>query len=396
MSSVSAPGITDAVAPPAVNRPSPVDFLVAIIAGVLTVSLIHLDPEGNTRAPDGLGFGLGIVAAASLLLRRSRPLTTFGVVLAVHLLYHGLGYPGAGPFPTMVVALFGLAAAGLRREAIGSAILVSLNALLMQVLRENTPLLSPTIIMPAVFSAASVFAGEAAHNRSRYLAEVRERIARAEADREIQTQRRLTEERLRIARELHDIMAHTITVITVQAGEAQDALDEYPELTREALKNIREASREAMSELKATVDVLRESDASDASRTPAPGIKELSELVQTAGGGSLHTTLEVQGEARPLPAAVELTAYRIVQESLTNVIRHARASQAAVLVSYEPSTVIVQVEDDGQGSAASPADGHGVMGMRERAEAIGGRLEAGPGAERGFRVRAILPVDLQP
>jgi signal transduction histidine kinase len=150
-----------------------------------------------------------------------------------------------------------------------------------------------------------------------------------------------------------------------------------------------------MAELRATVGVLRETGEPGESRKPAPGMRDLAELVQTAGGGGLATTLEVRGDARPLPAAAELTAFRVVQESLTNVIRHAGATRASVVVSYEPSSVTVEVEDDGRGSAGS-ANGHGIRGMRERAEAVGGRLEAGPKADGGFRVRAVLPAELQP
>ncbi|MEX0791176.1 MAG: sensor histidine kinase, partial [Actinomycetota bacterium] len=347
------------------------------------------------RAPDGLAYGIGVTAAGALVFRRGQPVVTFAVVLAAHLLYHVVGYPGAGPFPSLMVALFGLAAAGMRWAAVTAAVGVAAAALLMQVIGENTPVLSPTIIVPGVLAAASVFAGEAAHNRSRYLAEVRERLSRVELDREIETERRLTEERLRIARELHDIMAHTITVITVQAGEAQDALDTSQEQTRAALKNIRDASREAMSELRATVGVLREPGEPDESRRPAPGMRDLPELVTTANGGGLEATLDIRGNARPLPAAAELTAYRIVQESLTNVIRHAQASRASVVVSYEPLVVTIEVADDGSAADDSAADGHGIRGMRERAEAVGGRLEAGPRAGGGFRVWAVLPAELQ-
>jgi signal transduction histidine kinase len=375
--------------------PGPVDLLVAITAGILTTALIHLDPEGSTRTPDAFGYGLGIAASAAVAFRRQRPGAVFAAVLAIHLVYHLAGYPGAGPFPALMVAMFGLAAAGLRRGAIGAAVLVAATAAVVQVVRDGANLVNPTIIMPAVLAVAAVLAGEAAHNRRRYLAEVAERLSRAQADRETETRRRVTEERLRIARELHDIMAHTITVITVQAGEALDALDRYPEQAREALHNIRDASREAKSELKATVEVLRAGPEPDAARKPAPGLRDLPELVQTAGAGSLQAELEVQGEVRPLPAAVELTAYRIVQESLTNVVRHAGASHATVTVRYEPGVVTVQVEDDGRSAPAGAADGHGIRGMRERAEAVGGRLETRARSGGGFRVWAVLPADLQ-
>lgn len=394
----SAPSVTaiSVRAPSAGGRPSPVDLLVAIVVGILTTALVHLDPEGGSRTPDSLGYGLGVAAAIAVAFHRIRPAATFAAVMAIELVYHLVGYPGAGPYPALMVAMFGLAAAGRRRSAIAAAVVVAGTALVVQVVRDGAYLFSPTIIIPGVLAVASVLAGEAAHNRRQYLAEVAERLSRAEADREIETERRLTEERLRIARELHDIMAHTITVITVQAGEAQDAQDRYPDQTREALRNIREASREAMSELRATIGVLRASGEPDTVRNPAPGLRDLPELVQTTGGGSLQAVLEVQGEVRPLPAAVELTAYRIVQESLTNVIRHAGASRATVTVRYDPGVVTVQVEDDGRAASAAAANGHGIRGMRERAEAVGGRLETRARAGGGFRVWAVLPVDLQP
>lgn len=378
------------------GRPDAMDVLVAIFAGVIITALIHLDPEVSPRSPDALAYALGATAAGSLLLRRGRPMATLVMVLAIHFAYHLAGYPGAGPFPALMVSLFGLAAAGMRMVAIFAAAAAGAAAVVMQVVADGAPLLSPTIILPGVLAIASVFAGEARHNRVRYLDEVKERISRAEAEREARTERRITEERLRIARELHDIIAHTITVITVQAGEAQDALDAYPEQTREALRNIRDASREAMSELRATVGVLRNTgDTGDTGepRKPAPGLRDLPELVQTASGGSLQVTLEIQGARRSLPAAIELTAYRIVQESLTNVIRHSGASNAAVLVRFEPEIFTIQVDDDGRGTATPAAGGHGVPGMQERAAAVGGSLEAGPRAEGGFRVWAALPVD---
>lgn len=379
---------------PATSGISPADLLVAIVAGVLTTVLVHLDPEGSTRSPDALAYGLGIAGAAALVLRRSQPVAVFGVVAAIHLVYHLRDYPGAGPFPSMMVALFGLAAAGLRRGAIAGAALIGLWSALVQVLSEGAALLSPTVIMPVVLATASVLAGEAAHNRSRYLAEVRERIARTEAEQELETQRRLTEERVRIARELHDIMAHTIAVITVQAGEAQDALDEFPDQTRAALRTIREASREAMSELRANVGLLREP--AEATRKPVPGLRDLPELLQTASG-TLETSLSVVGEVRDLPAALELTVYRIVQESLTNVIRHADAAHVSVVLRYEPSRLTVEVKDDGTGPGKPLlTEGHGIAGMRERAEAMGGRLEAGPAPDRGFRVSALLPLESRP
>jgi signal transduction histidine kinase len=226
------------------------------------------------------------------------------------------------------------------------------------------------------------------------MAEVAERLRRAEAEREREAERRLERERLRIARELHDVLAHTVAVIGVQAGVAAEALADAPGEARAALRTIREKSREATAEVRAALDVLREPEG-DAPRAPAPGLAQLEELVHAAAA-ELQVELSVTGAARPLPAAVDLTAYRIVQESLTNVIRHAEASEATVSIHYEPDAVVVEIDDDGRGStngAPTAADGHGLAGMRERAAALGGRLEAGPAPHSGdgFRIRAWLP-----
>lgn len=371
----------------------PVDFLIALGTGMAVVALIHLDPERSPRDPDAIAYALGIGAAGLLLMRRHRPVATFASVFAVHGVYHVLGYPGAGPFPATLLTLFTLAEVGLRRYASGAAALVVLTSVFSQVTREGAGLFSPSVVMPAIFSAAAVLAGEAAHNRMRYLAEVKQRLRRAETEQRMEAERRVTEERLRIARELHDIMAHTIAVISVQASEAQDALDKHPHQARAALRTIRSASRDAMLELRAAVGVMRDSNEADASpMRPAPGLAELPELVRSTGGGDLRVELRLLGLQRQLPAAVELTVYRLVQESLTNVIRHAHASNATVTVGYEPSRVSVWVEDDGRGPVDAGGRGYGVMGMTERVAAIGGWLDAGARPEGGYRVHAVLPV----
>jgi signal transduction histidine kinase len=210
------------------------------------------------------------------------------------------------------------------------------------------------------------------------------------------------EERLRLARDLHDITAHTIAVIAVQASVAEEALADGPEPARAAVQAIRAASRQALTELKATVGALREGSGI-AERGPLPGLGRLGELVAMAQGAGLRVELAVAGPARPLGPVVELTAYRIVQEALTNVLRHAQATSAAVRVCYPPDGVEVEVTDDGQGAGpARPgwsgsdggpvaSRGHGLAVMAERAAAVGGRLEAGPRPAGGFRVHARLP-----
>jgi signal transduction histidine kinase len=234
--------------------------------------------------------------------------------------------------------------------------------------------------------------GEVSRSRREYIAEVEQRALDAERSRDEEARRRAGEERLRIARELHDILAHSISVINVQAGVAVHLLDKQPEQARAALVTINEASKDAMRELRATLGVLRQPDDID-SRAPAPGLERLGELVETARAAGLEVSVATTGEATRLPPASDLAAYRIVQESLTNVTRHAQASRVAIAIRREPGAVEVTVDDDGLGVAAGTAarPGNGLTGMRERAASVGGELEAAPRPEGGFRVRARLP-----
>jgi signal transduction histidine kinase len=230
------------------------------------------------------------------------------------------------------------------------------------------------------------------------VAELRDRAERAEQARDEEARRRVNEERMRIARELHDVVSHTIGVISVQAGVAAHLLERRPDKAAESLAAIRQASDEALGELHAMLGVLREGagDGDRAPLTPAPGLAELDALVAQAAGAGVEVTVSLVGEPRRLPAAVDLAAYRVVQESLTNVVRHAGASRAEVAVRHTDGQVVVEVTDDGRagsgaGSGSGNGAGQGILGMRERARSLGGSLEAGPRPGGGFRVQAILP-----
>jgi signal transduction histidine kinase len=264
-----------------------------------------------------------------------------------------------------------------------------------QTLGEDASLLSvlgTQTLADAGLLATVLLLGEAVRNRRAWAQEVRRRLERAEEDREREAARRVAEERLRIARELHDVMAHTVATLNVQAGVAADVIDDAPEQAKASLRTIREQSREAMAELRATVGLLR-GGAIDAPRAPAPGLAGLDALVQMATGAGVEVDVSVAGAVRPLPAAIDLTAYRILQESLTNVVQHAHATAASVLVRYDADAIVLQVEDDGHGPAhaGNGASGFGLVGMRERAAALGGILDAGPRPGGGFRVHAQLP-----
>jgi signal transduction histidine kinase len=350
--------------------------LVVVVAAAMALTISVAEEDDATRDPDALAYLIGFGVAALLPLRRRWPMGVLVGSAGLLFVYYGLGYPAFSPaVPLAVPAYFAAAAGFLLPAAVLTAGVVLFGAG-WQTIGEDTDALSVlgtgTLADAALF-AAVLLLGEAVRNRRAWANEVAER--------------RVQQERMRIARELHDVMAHTIAGLNVQAGVAADVLEDSPEEARAALRTIREQSRETMAELRATVGLLR---SGAAPREPAPGVGALDALVDMAAGAGVHVELTVAGTVRPLPGTIDLTAYRIVQESLTNVVRHAHASTARVVVRYEPNGLVVQVEDDGRGSA-NGAGGYGLVGMRERAAAVGGTLTAGSVPGGGFRVDARLP-----
>ncbi|MFE3288253.1 sensor histidine kinase, partial [Streptomyces sp. NPDC059233] len=219
----------------------------------------------------------------------------------------------------------------------------------------------------------------------------REQWARERAERTAAERRRVGEERLRIARELHDVLAHSISVINVQAGVGLALLDTDPEQARTALTTIKAASKEALGEVRQVLDTLRAPG--DAPRTPAPGLGRLPELVEQAAAAGLGVDVTVEGPPQPLAPGMDLAAFRIVQEALTNVVRHSGSRTARVRVGWRPGVLELRVDDDGP-PTGDPAggSGNGLIGMRERASALGGAIEAGPRPDGGFGVVARLPL----
>jgi signal transduction histidine kinase len=288
----------------------------------------------------------------------------------------------------LFVAFYSLAAYGTdRRSTIG--------ALALCVVAYAVPLLPPQswpVFSPALWGPAACFAWVSllgASVRRRRL-EAEERTRRAAATAEAQARERLTADRLRVARELHDVLAHTISVISVQSGVALDALDDDLPAVRGALHVIRGSTRQALAELRATLELLRAEADGVRPERPQPGLAQLAELVARAEAGGVVVEFD-GGDVGPLPPAVELTVYRLVQEALTNVLRHSGAGRAGVSLRRGDGTVTVEVVDDGRGPAEAAA-GFGLRGMAERVAAVGGELVTGAGADGGFRVRAELPV----
>jgi len=223
--------------------------------------------------------------------------------------------------------------------------------------------------------------------------EAKERAARAEREREQQARAAVAEERARIARELHDVVGHSVSVMTVQASGVRRLLRPDQEREREALLVVERTGREALAEMRRMVGVLRRPEEAPA-LAPQPSLEHLSRLVEQAREAGLPVELRIEGEASQLPAGVDLTAYRLVQEGLTNVVKHAQASRAEVLVEYGDSYLEVTVRDDGKGIGNGDGGGHGLVGMRERVSVYGGELDAGPQTGGGYRLRAKLPLTI--
>jgi signal transduction histidine kinase len=329
------------------------------------------------------------VACLALAWRRQYPVPALLVSLAAVVTYSVLGYVNGAALLAPTIALYFVTSRVTARRALAWALLTLVA--LMGATAANNPFGRISgggyDLIPALMAAA-VFGGIAVANRRAYAASVLERAGQ-------EARQRVDEERLRIARELHDVVAHTMATINVQAGTALHVLPTRPEAAPDALLAIKNASKDGLRELRAILNVLRQADEADPT-APSPGVPQLGTLVAGACQAGLETKLLVTGTAVPLPAPVDLAAYRIVQESLTNAIRHAGPATATVAVRYEAGELRVEVTDTGLGLAGDllegASGGHGLAGMRERAASVGGTVETGPAPGGGFRVAARLPV----
>ncbi len=360
---------------------------VAIAAAVLVVALVgsgHVGIFQPSRRPlDAVGYALIAAAGVALLGRRRRPMLVFTAVTALTAAYLALRYPYGPFFLALAVATATVAMETSQRRsmtAVGVAMLATLGAgVAGSALGPQG--VEPWVLGWPVWLAIPWSAGIA-------LRTARDAARRAEAQLRA---RREYEERMAIAREVHDVVGHGLSVINMQAAIALHVLERKPEAAKPALEAIKQASKDALDDLRGTLALVR--DDTSAERGPAPGLGQLEELARATGGDRLPVTLRVSGDQSAPPAGVQRAAYRIVQESLTNVLRHAAATRAEVSLVVAADAVELKVTDDGVGaaSAAHQGAGHGLAGMRERAAALGGTLTAGPGEAGGFRVSARLP-----
>lgn len=343
-----------------------------------------------------LGHILLIVSGVAIALRRRHPVGVLAVTAGASLTYYVLDYPDGPTWLALFVALYTVAAYGDGRRSVAIAG-VTITLLSVGWLASATDI-EPRAAIGWVFfrigaSVMSAALGESVRSRRVIAADAISRAELAERTREEETRARVDEERLRIAREVHDTVAHAIAIINVQSGVTAHLLDKRPEGTREALRAIEQTSSRALQEMRSILGVLRD-DHDD--RVPHPGLAQLDELIATSRRAGLDIDLESGQPARALPTAVESAAYRIVQESLTNVIRHVGPTRVSVGIHHAPDSLGVRVTNMGNGTRGpapqAPGAGRGLLGMRERCQLLGGDLDAGPLEGGGFAVTARLPL----
>lgn len=368
-------------------NPRRADALVAL--AVVTVEIVGAYVVAQTqpgfRAPDVLALALLGAGATALVFRRRYPGWTLVFVNVVTLLYVVLGYPKGPNFLAMFVAFFTAVVEG--RRLIAWVVLTAEYVLfpwLPYVLgRESAPS-SAQMVGLAGWLLVQATVAEIAYIRQQRVQQAREEDAR----------RRSGEERLRMARELHDVLGHHISLIHVQAGVALHLMDQQPEQARVALSVIKATSKDALRELRSVLDVLRQVH-EEPPRTPSPGLADLNDLIARASHAGLHIQTQISGDLQGLPASVDLAAFRIIQEALTNVMRHSHPTTSSLKVTRQTRELTLQIDNSGSPneSADSFGSGQGLRGMHERARALGGVVEAGPRPEGGFRVLARLPLE---
>ncbi|MGW5694201.1 sensor histidine kinase [Streptomyces asiaticus] len=377
-------------------------FALCLLGGVV-------QEDGRTLSwPPAAAYFIAVVSCAVLPVRHRAPLAAMAATTAAGVLVPFLGVLLSPLIVAPAVITAYSLTARTERHAVSAVSLTSV-ALLV----ASTPLFgalswkdASRVGAVAAFPLVAGVLGHSAQNRRAYLAAVEERARRAEKTRESEARRRVAEERVRIARELHDLVAHQITLANAQASVAAHLFDTRPEQTRKSLKELVETTGDALDELRATVGLLRQSGDAAAPDEPAPGLSRLPTLLESFRRAGLEVSVHQEGTARPLPPGVDLTAYRIVQEALTNVTKHAGTGSARVRLVWNRDRVTITVADDGGGARTAPTaamgprtatgpdrpPGYGLIGMRERATAVGGHLSAGRRPEGGFLVSTQLPL----
>jgi len=364
----------------------------AALALALSLLLLGETDDGRYRSAGALAVALLLAQALPLVLAPRAPLAVLVVIGAADAAHLALGYLLSGGALALLVAFYTVGARCPPRHAAVGAVFMAVLLPAMYAL-DRMPVNAGNVVgNTAVFACAGAV-GVYVRSRRERLAVLEERAARLERERELLAREAVADERARIARELHDVVAHAVTVMTVQSGAARRVMDADRDAARDALSAVEATGREALAELRRLLDVLRTGDEATDALAPQPTAAGIEDLVAETRRAGVPVELRASGSPRGLPPGMELTVFRIVQEALTNVRKHAGPARAGVRIAYAEDAVEVEVRDDGRGAAAEGgAPGHGVVGMRERVALFGGSLEVGPAPEGGWRVRARLPL----
>jgi signal transduction histidine kinase len=374
------------------------DSALAVAAASLSTGLFaELVGSARPALPRGtvaLGYALVLLYTLPIAARRRFPLAVLATSVASGLAFAALGLPPFFLGPAILVPVYTVAAYCGRRASVAGLAAVEVTMAAVQLTPTGGEM--ATWVGNALVVAAAWLLGHFVGDRRVYAAQLEARTAELEQAREELARRAVAEERLRIARELHDVVAHSMSVIAVQSGVGVHVADTQPEEARKALVAVEATSRTALEELRRLLGVLRRDGEPQGSLVPAPGLAGLDTLLAQVAEAGLAVKLRVEGTRPQVPPGVDLSAYRIVQEALTNVVKHAGLAQAQVVVRYGDQEITLEVTDDGRGAAALAGDGragtgHGLIGMRERVALFGGDLQVGPRPGGGFRVAARLP-----
>lgn len=368
------------------------DRLVAVCL-VVAAEVVLFTGNASPGLPRGLGAALAVVVPATVAVRRRWPLAAGLVaILGLNLIFLVGAHDYWPPFAiAWICALYAIAVwTGTRGFLLAIGMLVASNVLTL-LGPDQTP--SNVVTFTVVPGVAMLIARRAVRDRQLAAEWHAARAELLEREQQLRANEALAEERARIARELHDLVAHSVSVMVVQAGAERHALADGPASTRETLSSIEQAGRQALAEARRLLGMLRR-NGDQGELEPQPSLDQLDLLVERVQRAGLPVTLAVEGEPVALPAGIDLCAYRIVQEGLTNALRHAGPAHARVQVRYVPESLTVEVHDDGRGVSQPNRDGagHGLIGMRERVALYGGQLTAGPRDGGGFEIRARLPL----
>src|SRR5215218_2772021 len=377
--------------------PLALDGLLAVATAAAGVALLATVLPFDPGSPRSLAAYLLVLAhTLPIAVRRRWPLGVLAVGLATGAGVAALGLNLVVLTFALLIYVYTVAARCPRRVSV--AALAATEALLALVWLSRPRAIGDggSMVLDGLVMAAAWWLGDGTRRRQEAIVTAQQRAAELEQAREELARRAVTEERLRIARELHDVVAHSMSIIAVQSGVGAHVLDSQPEEARKALVAVEATSRQALVEMRRLLGVLRQEAEPRGSLAPAPGLAEVEALAAEVARAGVRVEVHIEGTPCELPAGLDLSAYRIVQEALTNVVRHAGPATARVAVRYSPGQVALEVVDDGRGPGAEDRGGHGLAGMRERAALYGGTLEAGPVPGGGFRVAATLPVEGPP